>query len=144
VPRQTKLQKSEKYRQLIKGVRKHWMKGGSMVFAQKTYTPGQVVDELQSFIDEQDRTAQARAAWRDQVKRERALEKKLGPLVSGIEYRVGALYKKDGTERSDFGIRKGKPGPKTLSVKAEMVVKAAATRKARGTKGKRQRSKIKG
>jgi hypothetical protein len=142
--RQTKRQKGEKHRQLIKGVKKHWMTQGTMVFAGKKYTPAQVLRRLQSFIDEQDTTARKRAEWRAQVKRERALEKELGPLVSGVESRALALYGPEAREVSDFGIQRGKPGPKTLPAKVAMVEKARATRAARGTKGKRQRLKIKG
>jgi hypothetical protein len=144
VPRKSKVEKSEKHRWLIKGVKKHWMKSGPMVFAGKTYTPAQVVERLQSFIEEQDQTARKRAEWRGQVARERALEKELAPLVRGVENLVASLFGERAQQGADFGIKKGKPGPKTLPAEVEMVAKARATRTARGTRGKRQRAKIKG
>jgi hypothetical protein len=120
------------------------MKSGPRVFAGKTYTPAEIVAGLQSLIDEQDATARKRAEWTQQVKRERALEKALGPFVLGIKSLVNALYGPQGKEVADFGIENRKRGPKTLAAKVAMTEKARATRIARGTKGKRQRKKIVG
>jgi len=145
MPRKSKVQKREKVRSLIRGVRKHWMNTGPMKVAGVDYTPSEVVDCLQSLVDQHDRTARAYAVWRSEVRRERRLEQKVAVFIRSVQRRVLANFAiEDVKGFADFGMKYNKRGPKTLASKTEMITKARATRAERRTMGSRQRKRIKG
>jgi len=145
MPRKSKVQKREKLRRLIKGIRKHWMNTGPMKVAGVDHTPSEVVASLQSLIDQHDRTKRAYAVWRDEVRRERLLEQKVAVFVRSVERRVLAHFDiEDVKGLADFGMKYNKRGPKTVASKEQMVDKARATRAERHTMGSRQRKRIKG
>jgi len=145
MPRKSKVQKREKLRRLIKGIRKHFMNIGPMKVAGVDHAPSEVVDSLQSLVDQHDRTARAYAAWRQEVRRERLLEQKVAVFVRSVERRVLSHFDiEDVKGLADFGMKYNKRGPKTLASKKEMVAKARATRAERHTMGSRQRKRIKG
>jgi hypothetical protein len=145
MPRKSKVQKREKLRRLIRGIRKHWMNVGSMKVAGVDHTPSEVVDGLQSLIDQHDRTARAYAVWRQEVRRERRLEQEVGVFVRSVERRAFSEFGiEDVKGLADFGMKYNKRGPKTIESKKQMVTKARATRAERHTMGSRQRKKVKG
>jgi hypothetical protein len=145
MPRKSKVQKREKLRQLIRGIRKHFMNIGLMKVAGVDHTPLEVVDGLQSLIDQHDRTARAYAQWRQEVGCERLLERKVAVIVRSVERRVLSHFDIDGVKGlADFGMKYNKRGPKTLASKKQMIEKARATRAERRTMGSRQRKKVKG
>jgi hypothetical protein len=145
MPRKSKVQKREKHRRLVQGVKKHWMNQGNFEIAGVKYTPSDLVDGLESLIRQHDRTARAYSAWREEVKRERRLEKDLGPLVRGVQNQVLSYYGVEATKKlGDFGMKYTKRGPKTLASKRQMVAEARATRAERHTMGSRQRKRVKG
>ena len=128
MPRKSKVQKREKVRRLIRGIRKHWMNMGTMKVAGVERTPTEVVDGLQALVDQHDRTGRAYAAWRKEVRRERLLEQKVAVFVRSVENRVLANFGiEDTAGLADFGMKYNKRGPKTLASKRQML----ATRKSR-------------
>jgi hypothetical protein len=124
MPRKSKVQKREKLRRLILGIRKHWMNMGAMKVAGVDHTPSEVVASLQSLIDQHDRTARAYAVWRQEVRRERRLEQKVGVFVRSVENRVLSNFDiEDAKGLADFGMKYNKRGPKTIESKKRMVEK---------------------
>ncbi|HEX8790261.1 MAG TPA: hypothetical protein VF765_04865 [Polyangiaceae bacterium] len=119
----SKVQKSEKHRRLVRGVRKHWMNVTDFKVAGVPCTPTEVIDGLQSLVEQHDRTARAYAAWRDEVRRERLLEKQIGPIVRSVQHRVRSQFDRDAKKLADFGMRYVKPGPKKLESKRQMLAK---------------------
>ena len=129
MPRQSKLQKREKLRRLIRGIRKHWMNIGAMKVAGVDHTPSEVVANLQSLVDQHDRTARAYAAGRVEVRRERRLEQKVGVFVRSVENRVLSDFDiEDAKGLADFGMKYNKRGPKTLESKKRMLQNRAKRR----------------
>ena len=128
---------------LRRGIEKHW-KQPRMIHA-VTYTQAELLaflDELDLRFAEVERTHVAHQAAL--VKRDEA-ERAGAPLVAAIVEKAAAEFGSDSVKRDDFGLApRRKKGPKTTEAKVAMVEKARATRKRRGTMGKRQRKKIRG
>jgi hypothetical protein len=145
MPRQTNPQLATKYRGLMQGVRKRWSASGPRLIANKTYSPAQIVDRLQSMLDSIEQTSSAYAAWRGQVARQRVQERQLREFLRMLESIIRIENGHSPSALADFGLEPSKKtGPSTPEAKAEMVKKAKATRTARHTMGKRQKLKIKG
>ena len=111
----------------------------------ETYTQAQLLaflDRLEALFAEVARTHvvhKAAVAKREKAEREGA------PLIAGIVEKVGVEIGDNAVKRADFGLpMPRKKGPQTAMAKLVMVEKAKATRKKRGTMGKRQRKKIRG
>ena len=66
------------------------------------------------------------------------------PIVTGLEAYVALTYGKRSQAMTDFGFAVPKQPKKSVETKAQAAQKGQATRKARGTKGKKQREAIKG
>jgi hypothetical protein len=145
MPRQARLQRTTRYVDLSRGVKKRWMKGGPVSIDGVDYTPQEILDELASLTGAIDDAAQAYAAWRAKLAAQRKLEKAQRTFVNLLGIAVRLKYGKDPEVLADFGMEPPKKtGPKTPEVKAEAVVKGKATRAKRGTMGKNQRKKVKG
>jgi len=142
--RQAGFQRSTRYLGLARGVKKRWMARGAVVVDGKSYTPREILDELQALLDASAATLQAYAVWREQVAKQRVLEAAGRSLVQGLGDAVRTEYGPSATALEDFGLEPAKKtGPKTLQAKVLSAVKGKATRVRRGTMGKRQRKKVK-
>jgi hypothetical protein len=124
-------------------VKKRWVGREPLALVGKTYTPPQIIYELQSLLDEFEATRRAHIAWRAQVALQREHERRMRPFVRAVELKVRGEHGNDAGYLADFDLeQEKKPGPKTAQVKAESAAKAQATRARRGTMGKRQRKKL--
>ncbi len=128
---------------LRRGVEKHWKEPRTIHGV--TYTQAELLaflDKLEALFAEVARTRVAHETA--VVKREKA-EREGAPLIAAIVEKADAEVGNDAVKRADFGLpQRRKKGPKTTMAKLLMVEKARATRKKRGTMGKRQRKKIRG
>jgi hypothetical protein len=142
--RQAAFQRSTRYVGLARGVKKRWMARGAIVIYGKSYTPQEILDELQSFLDAAAATLHAHGVWREQVAKQRALEAAGRSFVGFLGVAVRTEYGESATALEDFGLEPAKKtGPKTVQAKVVAAVKGKATRVRRGTMGKRQRKKVK-
>ena len=108
-------------------------------------TPADLLAQLDAYVAALDAADQAAVAHADAVAHARALEPGITEQYARLESHVRNVFGANASALGDFGMDVPKKrGPKTTTVKAEMVKKAAATRLARGTKGKRQKKAIKG
>jgi hypothetical protein len=139
VARKTKVEKVERYRNLLRGLVKNEKPGDTVTLGGKKYAVAQLAATIQGLIDDHDRTSAAYADWLDAVARERASERDAHDLLAEIELRVQVFYDATSAAAADYGVKRRKPGRKSAAVKAAAVVKARATRAKRGTTGKKRR-----
>ena len=128
---------------LRRGIEKH-RKQPRMIHA-VTYTQA----ELLAFLDELElrfaEVARTHAAHQTAVVNREKAQRAGAPLIAAIIEKAESECGNNAVTRADFGLApRRKKGPKTAEAKLLMVEKARATRKKRGTMGKRQRKKIRG
>lgn len=128
---------------LHRGIKKHW-KDGHVLHARK-YTQAELLallDELRALFAA---VVSTRAAYKEALGRRSKAEREAAPLLASIEEVADLEFGDAVSKRIDFGLGpRRKKGPKTVGAKILMVEKGRATRKKRGTMGKRQRKKIRG
>ena len=108
------------------------------------YAPAKLAKMFQEGIDIADATDTAAKAWHVAVATEKENTQALAGVQLSLRNHVSATFGETGTEFSDFGFMPRAVRTVDAATKAEAVTKRAATRTARGTKGKRQKEDIKG
>lgn len=131
-------------RQAIAGVEKHFASMPTLALAGAPVTPKDVVASLQGVIDAIDRTGVSSKAFHDAVTAQRAALAKGKALLKALKMLVQNQLGSSQAVLGDFGFQIPTRKTPTEETKAAAVVKRAATRAARGTKGKRQKAQIKG
>lgn len=142
----SKTNRAEMIRKVMAGLAKYYGKG-TLLLAGTSYTPAALQKLLQSDIDANDGSTQARAAWLEAVKEARATDATTDTVLEAIEATVKGQYAKASnadTVLADFGYPAPKKVVKTVAVKAAALAKTEATRAARHTMGKRQKAKVVG
>ena len=130
--------------QVIVGIHAHLQNVPSLPLAGTTYTMTELATQVQGRTDLANTVAAARALWLDVTAQYHALNGKLTPVVRGLRQYVINAFGEDSPVLADFGFA---PTKKTSLTPAQLVArgqKAAATRKARGTLGPKQKKAIKG
>jgi hypothetical protein len=128
---------------VVAGIRKHMPSGKKVYVDGKAYTPTGLAALFQEQVDAIDAVRSARGALAAAVSKERAVAKKVNEATLDLRSTLFNMFTP--VVLADFGwARPKKPGPKTTAAKLAGVLKAAATRKARRTMGRRQRLKIRG
>ncbi len=130
--------------QVIVGIKKDLQNVPSVPLAGSAYTTATVEQLIQSRIDAANTVANAKAQWLEAVAAYRSLNTKVTPLVRALRQYLVNVYGPDSTVLVDFGFTSSKRKVQTSEELVAKAEKAAATRKARGTMGKKQKSKIKG
>ena len=132
------------FRQAIAGVEAHFASTPSLALDGTPTTPKELVATLQVAIDSIDRAATAEKAFHDAVAAQHAAittgKARLAALRGLVTNQLGSTEAVLG----DFGFTARKRQVPTEATKAAAVAKRAATRTARHTMGKRQKSKVKG
>ena len=129
---------------LIAGTKKHLV-GVSLVVAGQTITDTQLVTLLQARIDAANNGIAGKAAFQDAVKKDKAEMATTNPVVAGVRKVLLVMFGDKLDVLSDFGLSPHKkPAPLTVEQKTQAAEKRAATRVARHTLGKVQKSKIHG
>ena len=131
-------------RQAIAGLQKHFASGATISLGGQPTTTTAVIGTLQGAIDGIDKAAAAEKAFHDEVAAQNALiataKVSLKALRSLVENQLGSTAAILG----DFGMKIPTRQVPDEATQAAAVVKRAATRAARGTKGARQKAGIKG
>jgi hypothetical protein len=128
---------------LIAGVEKHFGEGSVRIDG-RTYTHAQLLKVLQRRVDATNAITAARAALATAIldeERERATTK---AVVDGIRQLAFVMFGSAADGLADFGLSPRRRTHLTGEQLAARTAKAAATRKARGTLGPKQRLRIKG
>jgi hypothetical protein len=128
---------------IIAGIKKHLPPKGPYYMSGRELSRDELVAVFEAQVDAIDAIRTARAALSAAVARERAVARRLAPQLPLFRDALCHLLGFRSEVLADFGWRlPKKPGPKTATAKLAGVEKGRATRKARGTMGKRQRQKI--
>jgi hypothetical protein len=130
--------------QVIVGIQKNLQNVSSLPLAASTYTMATLVQLVQSRIDAANTVVNARAHWVDASAAYGALNTQVTQVVRDLRQYVISVYGKDSPVLADFGFTPSKRTPLTPEQLVARAQKAAATRVARGTMGKKQKAKIKG
>jgi hypothetical protein len=139
-----RVHKQSRNRNLIRGTKKHFAGTPAIHLSGRAIAPAEIVRLLESQIALLSEIQALEAARHDAIVRERALEKRLAPVLRGLRDHLDGVFGNKAQPLADFGYEpRRKPGPKTPAVKVEAARKALATRALRRTMGKRQKKKIK-
>ncbi len=141
----TRTKRADLAKQLIAGTQKHLANVPSMTIASGTYTPSQIESQLQQLATLRANVETAKAALKDSLVAEEAQAPALSALQDAFIAYVKAITGNVPSVLTDFGIPpKKKPAPRTAEQLAAAKAKRDATRKARGTKGSKQKKDVKG
>lgn len=130
--------------QVLVGIQKHLLNVPSLPLAGSAITPADLVKLVQSRIDSAGVVAAASATWHSTVTAHKALNAKLTPVVRGLRQYVLNVFGETSPVLADFGFTAPKTVTRTPEQKAAAAAKAKATRKARGTLGKKQKKGVTG
>ena len=126
-------------RALVAGTQKH-TPNGSLTFGNATYTADALVQLLQGLIDALTADETARANARDALLALRAVRAKVRPVIRAYRRYLRATYGDAALTLADYGLEPEKaPRPLTAEQQALKAARAKATRKALGTKGRKQK-----
>jgi hypothetical protein len=130
--------------QIIVGVEKDLQNVSQIPLDGDTYTPQSLVAFIQSRIDANNKVLTTKAAWADATKTYKALNTKGSAVVRALRSFVVGMYGEQSPKLADFGFTPSKRATQTADQKAAAAAKRKATREARGTTSKKQKSKIHG
>ena len=129
---------------LIAGTQKHFA-NGSLTFGNATHTASSLIQTLQDLVNAMTAYAAAQATTKDAQLALHTVEVTADPIVSAYRKFLDATFGNATQTLADFGLTPTKArAPLTVEAKSAMVALGAATRLARGTKGKKQLAKIRG
>jgi hypothetical protein len=140
----TKVDVQAQYSALVAGLLAYYQPTDQFLMKAGTFTRDELVAKIQAFILACEATKTSNQAWRADVQDESNLELEIRPFRSGIRGIVQARFGKDGVQVLQFGFAPVKVAQRTPAEKAAAVVKAKATRVARGTKGSKQKLLVTG
>jgi hypothetical protein len=129
---------------LVAGTGGQFAKGAKLAFASSTFTPAQVLTQLNAIITLRGSVNDARAALAAKVAAEEAQRPALLAFMHAFVAFVKATFSNSPDVLASFGLGPKKAATPTVTVKAAAVAKREATREARGTRGTRQRKAVKG
>jgi hypothetical protein len=130
--------------QVIVGIKKDLQNVSSVPIGGSTFTLATIETLLQSRIDAANAVDVARAKWLEATATYQALNAQVTPVVRGLRRFVIDAFGENSPVLADFGFSPPKKAVLTPEQNVAKALKAAATRKARGTMGKKEKLKIKG
>jgi hypothetical protein len=126
---------------LIAGSQKHLATLTQVIVEGSSYTPAQAETQLQAFANLRNDVDTARAALKAKLADETAQAPGLRVFFIAFIQFVRAAFGSSPDVLADFGLQPKKArAPLTTEQKAAAAAKRAATRKARGTTGKRKKA----
>jgi hypothetical protein len=138
----SKTTKRDKKSQLIQGIQLHFAKTKTVTLQGKPLNVPNLVSLLQASIDAGKDTDGKRAIYLEAAKASREADAAVEPTALVFTNFLESTMSP--TDLADFGITVKARAVPDVATKAAAVVKSAATRKARGTMSKKQKSKIVG
>ncbi len=130
--------------QLVAGTNSQFAKGTKLAFASSTFTPAQVLTQLQLLISLRAGVTDARAALAAKLAAEEAQMPALLAFMKAFVAFVKATFSNSPDVLAAFGLAPKKTTTPDVQTLAAANAKREATREARGTKGTRQRKSVKG
>ncbi len=142
--KQNRTNKNGTDQQAIIGIRQDLQTMSSIPMGASTYTPASLAAAIQARIDAANAVGTTRAAWLNAVKTYDALDAQVTVLMRELRNLVIATFGTTSPKLADFGFKATVRTPLTPAQKVARAAKALATRKARGTLGKKQKALITG
>jgi hypothetical protein len=130
--------------QVLVGIGKNLQNVSSLPAGGSTLTMTAIEALVQSRIDAAIAVNVARADWLDATAKYHALDAQVTPIVRGLRRYVIAAFGENSPVLADFGFTPPRKTVLTPEQNVAKALKAAATRKARRTIGKKEKLKIKG
>jgi hypothetical protein len=112
--------------------------------SRETISRADLLAKVQTRLDAAVATKTSRQSMHNAVAAERIVEAQFKPLRAALRSYLIAAYGPSAPELQEFGFVQNRRPNKSVASKATALVKAKATRSARGTKGKKQKAAIKG
>jgi hypothetical protein len=140
----TKVLLQTSYVALITGLQGLYQPSDVLLLSTGSETCGDVIADLQGFVQAAEDTKASYQAWRGDVQTERKVLANVSPKRGAVRTLMESRFGKGSTQLMQLGFAPRKPGTKTIEAKAEGLVKSEATREARGTKGKKQKLEVTG
>jgi hypothetical protein len=141
-----KTTRADRIRKVKAGLLKYYA-STPLVLAGTSYSPSELQALLQTDIDANDASTQARAKWLNTVTIAKNTDSKIDPVLRAIHAQVQSQYGEAPnaeTVLADFGFAPRKKTAKTAQQKAEAAAKNQATRTARHTMGPKAKAKVHG
>ena len=126
----------------IAGINKHYG-GATLQLDGKSVTSASLVALFQACADAEEASKQADAQRMAAVAKATAAKQQASPPAKAFKAMVLAASGDDTVTLADFALKPRKVGVVSSEVKADAAKKAAATRKALGTKGSKQKKEAK-
>jgi hypothetical protein len=127
------------------GYRKHCMSDPGIMLNRQHKTADDIATELERRADAGTNVATARGAWQGAILERAKVEAETEDLFEAVRHAVLFHFGNAPDVLADFGLEPRKPRREpTVAEKADAVSKAARTRIARHTMGRRQRLRITG
>jgi hypothetical protein len=138
----SKAVKRDQKTQLIAGITKHFGKVKTITLKGNVVKIADLVSGIQASIDAGADTDTKRTAYLEAAKTSRSADEASDPdVVAFTEFVQSTL---SATDLADFGLKPKTRAVPDVATKALANAKRAATRKARGTMGKKEKAKIVG
>jgi hypothetical protein len=135
-----KLDVEAEYRALITGMNTVYANVDPYRLNGQDMPKAEVLAKFQSRVDAAEATKAARAALRASVAKEKAVDKEVKPLRSGMKHFIVSREGQGSPVLQAFGFPEVKTPKTKPAVRASAALKAKATREARGTKGRKQKA----
>jgi hypothetical protein len=140
----TKIALQTSYAALVAGLQANYAPDDVFPTPTGNQTRDQLVATFQQFISAAETTKSSYSTWRGNVQTERQIEASVSPLRAVVRSTLDATYGKDSPYLLQYGFQPHKVGVRSAVSTMTAVVKNEATRKARGTTGKKQKLAISG
>ena len=144
MPRHAKSTKVLRDRSMLAGLKKHSELLSRAIVGGILKSPAAVAARFQAHLDALDDVAAKQAALREALSNEERLEKEIKKVMRIVGLQLTSTYGADSPTLRDFGLAPRKNVKISTEKMLLTVAKRNATRKARHTMGKKQKTAIKG
>jgi hypothetical protein len=142
--RPTKAITIAEFQALLTAVPKYFPNFGFLLGSQ-TYTTAQIMTAVTAVTTSATTAAAAKAASHDAVLADEKVQAQYAPVIKELRQYIGVAYSNSSSILAEFGLTPPKVrAPLSATARAAAEAKAAATRLARGTAGKKQKALITG
>jgi len=129
---------------MIDGFNRHGSLIGSLLIDGRQLKPADVVQVVQARLDASKAVEADKATWQSAVKANKDERAKTRVFMTQVRQALLVMFASSIDILADFGLTPRKQRAPKPPAKVAAAQKAKATREARGTKGKKQKAKIKG
>ncbi len=129
---------------LVAGLRANYQPQDVFQMSIGTLTRDEIITNVLAYANDCETTKAKKQDWRAAVQTEKEAKAAMRPVRSAVHVFFENLLGKQSAELRTYGFEPQKPRKTTVKAKAAGQAQAAETRKARGTKGKKQREAITG